>query len=102
MLWVDKYRPRSLDKVTVHEEIAQNLKKLVSEQDCPHLLFYGPSGSGKKTLIMALLKEMFGASAEKVKLEQKAWKINIIKVLELISKKESLQVPPGFTERIAA
>lgn len=76
MLWVDKYRPRSLDKVTVHEEIAQNLKKLVSEQDCPHLLFYGPSGSGKKTLIMALLKEMFGTSAEKVKLEQKAWKIN--------------------------
>lgn len=76
MLWVDKYRPRVLDKITVHEEIAQNLKKLVSEQDCPHLLFYGPSGSGKKTLIMALLKEMFGASAEKVKLEQKTWKID--------------------------
>ncbi|KAK8953167.1 hypothetical protein KSP40_PGU002215 [Platanthera guangdongensis] len=69
MLWVDKYSPRSLDKVTVHEEIAQNLKNLVSEQDCPHLLFYGPSGSGKKTLIMALLKEMFGASAEKLMLQ---------------------------------
>lgn len=29
MLWVDKYRPKSLDKVIVHEDIAQNLKKLV-------------------------------------------------------------------------
>ncbi|KAJ0966376.1 hypothetical protein J5N97_027514 [Dioscorea zingiberensis] len=76
MLWVDKYRPRTLDKIIVHEEIAQNLKKLVSEQDCPHLLFYGPPGSGKKTLIMALLKQMFGPGAEKVKLENKPWKID--------------------------
>ncbi|KAF8105473.1 hypothetical protein N665_0157s0058 [Sinapis alba] len=76
MLWVDKYRPKSLDKVIVHEEIAQNLKKLVTEQDCPHLLFYGPSGSGKKTLIMALLKQIYGASAEKVKVENRAWKVD--------------------------
>jgi DNA polymerase III delta prime subunit len=39
----------------------------VSEQDCPHLLFYGPSGSGKKTLILALIKQMFGAGSEKVR-----------------------------------
>ncbi|XP_031474425.1 replication factor C subunit 3 isoform X1 [Nymphaea colorata] len=75
MLWVDKYRPKTLDKMTVHEDIAKNLKKLVSEHDCPHLLFYGPSGSGKKTLIMALLRQMFGPGAEKVKLENKIWKI---------------------------
>lgn len=36
MLWVDKYRPKTLDKVLVHEDIAQNLKKLVilDEIDC--------------------------------------------------------------------
>jgi len=28
-LWVDKYRPKSLDQVMVHQDIAQNLKKLV-------------------------------------------------------------------------
>ncbi|XP_042437740.1 replication factor C subunit 5 isoform X1 [Zingiber officinale] len=76
MLWVDKHRPRSLDKIIAHEDIAQNLKKLVTEQDCPHLLFYGPTGSGKKTLIVALLKEMFGPGVEKVKLENKTWKID--------------------------
>ncbi|OMO67859.1 hypothetical protein CCACVL1_20260 [Corchorus capsularis] len=76
MLWVDKYRPKTLDQVMVHQEIAQNLKKLVTEQDCPHLLFYGPSGSGKKTLIMALLRQIFGPSAEKVKVENRNWKID--------------------------
>jgi replication factor C subunit 3/5 len=30
MLWVDKYRPKTLDKVTVHDHIAQNLRKLVT------------------------------------------------------------------------
>ncbi|KAI6697014.1 hypothetical protein NL676_017133 [Syzygium grande] len=76
MLWVDKYRPKALDQVIVHEDVAQNLKKLVSEQDCPHLLFYGPSGSGKKTLIMALLRQMFGSSSEKVRVENKTWKVD--------------------------
>lgn len=76
MLWVDKYRPKTLDKVIVHEDVAQNLQKLVSEGDCPHLLFYGPSGSGKKTLIMALLRQIFGPSADKVKVENKIWKVD--------------------------
>lgn len=30
MLWVDKYRPKTLDQVLVHQDIAQNLKKLVT------------------------------------------------------------------------
>ncbi|PHT37162.1 Replication factor C subunit 3 [Capsicum baccatum] len=76
MLWVDKYRPKTLDKVIVHQDVAQNLQKLVSEGDCPHLLFYGPSGSGKKTLIMALLRQIFGPSADKVKVENKVWKVD--------------------------
>ncbi|CAB4263287.1 unnamed protein product [Prunus armeniaca] len=76
MLWVDKYRPKTLDQAMVHQDIAQNLKKLVAEQDCPHLLFYGPSGSGKKTLIIALLRQIFGPSADKVKVENRTWKVD--------------------------
>lgn len=44
----------------------QHLLVQVAEQDCPHLLFYGPSGSGKKTLIIALIRQIFGPSADKV------------------------------------
>ncbi|XP_048435778.1 replication factor C subunit 3-like [Pyrus x bretschneideri] len=76
MLWVDKYRPKTLDQATVHQDIAQNLKKLVAEQDCFHLLFYGPSGSGKKTLIIALLRQVFGPSADKVKVENRTWRVD--------------------------
>ncbi|MCO5576696.1 hypothetical protein L7F22_030511 [Adiantum nelumboides] len=75
MLWVDKYRPHTLDKVMVHVEEAQRLKQLVGQGDCPHLLFFGPSGAGKKTLIMALLREVYGSGAEKIKVENKPWKI---------------------------
>ncbi|KAG6541440.1 hypothetical protein Mapa_017219 [Marchantia paleacea] len=75
MLWVDKYRPHTLDKVMVHVQEAQHLKNLIAQGDCPHLLFYGPSGAGKKTLIMALLREMYGPGAEKVKVENKPWKV---------------------------
>ena len=42
MLWVDKYRPNTLDKMTtVNTDLAQHLKRLVKDGDCPHLLFYG-------------------------------------------------------------
>ncbi|KAF0915571.1 hypothetical protein E2562_036756 [Oryza meyeriana var. granulata] len=107
MLWVDKYRPKTLDKVIVHDQVAQNLKKLVAEQDCPHLLFYGPSGSGKKTLIMALIKQMFGAGAEKVKMENKTWKIDTgsrtIEIeLAMLSSAHHVEMNPsdaGFQDR---
>jgi len=75
MLWVDRYRPKSLDALITNKDIGANLKNLVAEGDCPHLLFYGPSGAGKKTLILALLREMFGPGAEKLKPETKEWKI---------------------------
>ncbi|GJP34266.1 hypothetical protein CLOM_g18713 [Closterium sp. NIES-68] len=75
MLWVDKHRPATLDKITVHRDTALQLKQLVQAGDCPHLLLFGPSGAGKKTLVLALLREMFGPGADKVKVENKPWKI---------------------------
>nr|AFK43839.1 unknown [Medicago truncatula] len=107
MLWVDKYRPKTLDHAMVHSDIAQNLKKLVTEHDCPHLLFYGPSGAGKKTLIMALLRQMFGPGAEKVKVENRAWKVDagsrsIDLELTTLSSANHIEMTPsdaGFQDR---
>lgn len=77
MLYVDKYRPKSLDQFQLHSDVAQNLQKLVVNGDCPHTLFYGPPGAGKKTLILALLREMYGPGVEKLKVECKPWKIQL-------------------------
>lgn len=71
MLWLDKHRPNTFDKLVVHKGIGDNLKKLVASGDCPHVLFYGPSGSGKKTLILNFLKEIFGPGVEKLKKKPK-------------------------------
>lgn len=58
--WADKYQPRSLDGFSCHKQEAQLLKKLVSNDVCPHILLKGPSGSGKRALTMALLSEIYG------------------------------------------
>ena len=36
--------------------------------DLPHLIFHGPPGSGKKTRVMALLREVFGSGVSKARL----------------------------------
>jgi replication factor C subunit 3/5 len=48
VLWVEKYRPQTLDTLTLHGNITQTLQQLIHDEDFPHLLMYGPSGGGKK------------------------------------------------------
>ncbi|KAG7397303.1 Subunit of heteropentameric Replication factor C (RF-C) [Phytophthora boehmeriae] len=75
MLWVDKYRPTSLSSLDFHPEVTKRLSNLSQSSDLPHLLVYGPSGAGKKTRIMALLRALYGDGALKVRLEHKSFKV---------------------------
>ena len=45
--WVEKYRPKTLDEITGHEEIIKRLKNYVKKKSMPHMLFSGPPGVGK-------------------------------------------------------
>lgn len=71
MLWIDKHCPKHLYELKSHQDVNQLLQKLVekSHGELPHLLFYGPSGSGKKTRILATLRAVFGANIDKIKTE---------------------------------
>jgi len=83
MLWVDKHRPRSLKALDYHKELAARLMGLASKGDIPHLIFHGPSGAGKKTRIMALLREVYGAGVFKMKLEHLEFKSSSGKKIEI-------------------
>lgn len=61
MLWVDKHRPMALEKLKFHDDLTEQLKRISAPDvvgNMSHLLFYGPSGAGKKTRVMALLREV--------------------------------------------
>jgi len=60
-MWVEKYRPKSLDEMINQEEIVARLKRFVEERNLPHLLFVGPAGVGKTTAILALAHDLYGA-----------------------------------------
>lgn len=75
-LWVDKYRPQSLDRLSYHAGLAESLKHLAAANDLPHLLFYGPPGAGKKTRITCFLREIYGAGVDKLKIDYRAVSIS--------------------------
>lgn len=58
--WIDKYRPKTLNDIVKQDDIIKLLKKTAKNENLPHLLFYGPSGTGKTSSILAIAKELFG------------------------------------------
>nr|CAX70204.1 Replication factor C 38kD subunit [Schistosoma japonicum] len=104
-LWVDKYTPTSLGKLDYHKKQAKNLKKLIESSDFPHLLVYGPSGAGKRTRIMCILRELYGSGVDKLRMEHHTFtnpsnkKVN----LSTVSSNFHLEVNPsdvGIYDRI--
>ena len=58
--WVEKYRPHSLENIISHTDIINTLKIFIKNRCLPHLLLYGPSGTGKTSTIMACAEELYG------------------------------------------
>ena len=67
LLFTEKYLPLNLDEMFFHKDISQKLKKLVQNDNVPHLLIYGKRNSGKSTIVNSMLYDIFGESSKKVK-----------------------------------
>ena len=60
--WIEKYRPESLDDVVSQNNIIETLEKFIESGELPHLLFYGPPGSGKTSAILAIARKIYGTN----------------------------------------
>lgn len=82
-LWVDKHRPVTLRTLNIHDGVTAKLQALAAVEDLPHLLVHGPPGAGKKTRISCLLREIYGAGADKIKLEHRSFKTPSNKAIDI-------------------
>ena len=59
-IWTEKYRPRVFSDLVGQDDIVKRVSSLVGSFNIPHLLFAGPAGTGKSTMALIIVKELYG------------------------------------------
>lgn len=54
--WVEKYRPNSFEEVVSQSIAINNLKEFSLSNNMPHMIFAGPSGTGKTSAALIIAK----------------------------------------------
>jgi len=55
LIWYEKYRPKKLSQLAIPRNYRTDFKEYIKKKEIPHLLFYGPAGSGKTTIATILI-----------------------------------------------
>lgn len=58
--WVEKYRPKRINDIIQQDEVIKVLNNTIESGELPHLLFFGPPGTGKTSTILAISMQLFG------------------------------------------
>ncbi len=57
-LWVEKYRPKTVQECILPESIKDTFQQFVEKGEIPNLLLSGPAGCGKTTIARALCEQL--------------------------------------------
>jgi DNA polymerase III delta prime subunit len=57
-LWVEKYRPKTIEEAILPHTLKQMCKEIVSKGELPNMLFTGTAGLGKTTVAKALCNQL--------------------------------------------
>lgn len=73
VMWVEKYRPKTLDQVVDLTDIKESLKAFMKNPKAmPHLMLAGIPGTGKTTIALAIAHTLYGGSWKNFTLELNA------------------------------
>ena len=57
-LWVEKYRPKTIDDCILPEGLKKSFREFVENKEIPNLLLCGSAGIGKTTVARALCEQL--------------------------------------------
>jgi replication factor C small subunit len=73
LMWVEKYRPKTLEDVVGLKDIVESLKAFMKKpKTMPHLMLAGIPGTGKTTIALCIAHELYGANWRNFTLELNA------------------------------
>lgn len=58
-IWIEKYRPKIFEDIKGQDAIVSRIKAFVESKNLPHLMFSGPAGIGKTSLILVIAKTLY-------------------------------------------
>ncbi len=58
-IWTEKYRPSKFSELVGQDNSVKRVEALTNSMNIPHMLFAGPAGTGKSTLALIVVKELY-------------------------------------------
>ena len=58
-IWTEKYRPSKFLEIVGQDDIIKRVESMTNSFNIPHLLFAGPAGTGKSTLALVIVKQLY-------------------------------------------
>ncbi len=73
LMWVEKYRPKTLDDVVGLKDIVESIKAFMKNpKTMPHLMLAGIPGTGKTTIALCIAHQLYGPNWRNFTLELNA------------------------------